>query len=209
MNVFPFIEAEKAEQRNVAKACELLEVSRSAFYDWHQHTPSARQVADEELAERIQEIYDDSKGTYGWPRVHQALWRDGVCVRRERVARIMRRRGLVGRCRRRWTKTTISDPGIPTGTSRPSRVSLNDIRTTQRTGRRSVSLMDGRSPASHIRRSAAGAPHISGAREHGSGRQCRDRCGADPAPTSRARNDGSVLGSKRARLFAVSRTECS
>jgi transposase InsO family protein len=111
VNVFPFIEAEKAEQHNVAKACELLEVSRSAFYDWHQHIPSARQVADEELAERIQEIYDDSKGTYGWPRVHQALRRDGVCVRRERVARIMRRRGLVGRCRRRWTKTTISDPG--------------------------------------------------------------------------------------------------
>jgi transposase InsO family protein len=110
VNVFPFIEAEKAEQRNVAKACVLVEVSRSAFYDWHQHIPSARQVADEELAQRIQAIYDDSKGTYGWPRVHQALRRDGVCLRRERVARIMRGRGLVGRCRRRWTKTTISDP---------------------------------------------------------------------------------------------------
>jgi transposase InsO family protein len=35
-----------------------------------------------------------------------------VCVRRERVARIMRRRGLVGRCRRRWTKTTFSDPDV-------------------------------------------------------------------------------------------------
>ena len=39
MNVYPFIEAEKAEQRNVAKACALLEVSRSAFYDWHQAHP--------------------------------------------------------------------------------------------------------------------------------------------------------------------------
>jgi putative transposase len=112
VNVFPFIEAEQAEQRNVAKACALLEVSRSAFYDWHQHVPSARQIADAELAERIQEIYDDSRGTYGWPRVHQALRRQGVCVRRERVARIMRRKGLVGRCRRRWTRTTISDPEV-------------------------------------------------------------------------------------------------
>lgn len=112
MSVFPFIEAEKVEQRNVAKACTLLEVSRSAFYEWHRHIPSARQVADDELAVRIEEIYDDSKGTYGWPRVHQALRRQGVCVRRERVARIMRRKGLVGRCRRRWTKTTISDPDV-------------------------------------------------------------------------------------------------
>jgi transposase InsO family protein len=112
VSVFPFIEAEKAEQGNVAKACELLEVSRSAFYDWHQHLPSRRDVADAELTGRIEAIYDDSKGTYGWPRVHRQLRRDGVHVSRKRVARLMRRRGLVGRCRRRWTKTTISDPEV-------------------------------------------------------------------------------------------------
>jgi transposase InsO family protein len=110
VNVFPFIEAEQAEQRNVVKACALLEVSRSAFYQWHQHQPSARDVADAELGGRIQEIYDDSGGTYGWPRVHRQLRRDGVHVGRKRVARIMRQRGLIGRCRRRWTRTTVSDP---------------------------------------------------------------------------------------------------
>jgi transposase InsO family protein len=112
VSVFPFIEAEKAQRRNVAKACALLEVSRSAFYEWHQHLPSARQLADDELAERIQAIYDDSKGTYGWPRVHRQLRRDGIHASRKRVARIMRQRGLIGRCRRRWTKTTISDPEV-------------------------------------------------------------------------------------------------
>jgi putative transposase len=137
VNVFPFIEAEKAEQRNVAKACALLKVSRSAFYDWHKHVPSAREVADAELGSRIERIYGDSKGTYGWPRVHRALRREGVCVRRERVARIMRRRGLVGRCRRRWTKTTISDPevtavdllrrGFGPGTVEVDRVYVGDI----------------------------------------------------------------------------------
>src|SRR5205823_12368919 len=98
VNVFPFIEAEKAGQGNVAKACRLLEVSRSAFYEWHQHRASTRRLADEALGERIQRIYDQSRGTYGWPRVHQALRREGVRVRRSRVARIMRQRGLVGRC---------------------------------------------------------------------------------------------------------------
>jgi transposase InsO family protein len=112
VNVFPFIEAEQAEQRNVVKACELLEVSRSAFYEWHKHVPSAREVADAELFERIQEIYDESRGTYGWPRVHRALRDEGVHVGRQRVARLMRQRGLIGRCRRRWTKTTISDPQV-------------------------------------------------------------------------------------------------
>ncbi len=110
MNRMRFVEAEKAERRNVAKACELLQVSRSAFYDWHTHRPSARQLADDALGERIEAIYDASRGTYGWPRVHTALRREGVHVSRKRVARIMRQKGLVGRCRRRWTKTTFSDP---------------------------------------------------------------------------------------------------
>jgi hypothetical protein len=45
MNVYPFIEAEKAEQRNVRRTCELLEVSRAAFYDHIKHVPSARSSA--------------------------------------------------------------------------------------------------------------------------------------------------------------------
>ena len=113
MSRYRFVEAEKAQRRNVSKACELLEVSTSAFYDWHRHLPSARQLADEQLAERIQAIFDQSRGTYGWPRIHQALRREGVHASRKRVARIMRQKGLVGRCRRRWTKTTISDPWRP------------------------------------------------------------------------------------------------
>jgi transposase InsO family protein len=113
VSVFPFIEAEKVSQHGtVNRSCELLEVSRSAFYEWHKHLPSARQLADDELADRIQAIYDESRGTYGWPRVHQALRREGVHASRKRVARIMRQRGLIGRCRRRWTKTTISDPEV-------------------------------------------------------------------------------------------------
>ena len=110
MNVFPFVEAEKAERRNVARACEQLEVSRSAYYEWSKHAPSRRQLADEELAHRITEIHKASRGTYGWPRVHAALRRQGICASRKRVARIMRQKGLIGRCRRRWTTTTISDP---------------------------------------------------------------------------------------------------
>ena len=38
MNVYPFIEAEKVASRNVARACELLEVSRSAYYQQRAQT---------------------------------------------------------------------------------------------------------------------------------------------------------------------------
>ena len=78
-----FVEAEKAQHHNVAKACELLQVSRSAFYDFAQHRPSARALADEQLGERIEEIFDASRGTYGWPRVHKALRDEGVHASRK------------------------------------------------------------------------------------------------------------------------------
>jgi putative transposase len=70
VSVYPFIEAEKVEHRNVAKACELMEVSRSAFYEWQAHQPSRRELDDAELGERIEKIHAKSRGTYGAPRVH-------------------------------------------------------------------------------------------------------------------------------------------
>jgi hypothetical protein len=53
VNVYPFIEAEKAQQRNVKRACELLEVSRAAYYAHRAAVPSARQLADDQLTEHI------------------------------------------------------------------------------------------------------------------------------------------------------------
>jgi len=110
VSAYPFIEAEKVEHRNVTKACELMEVSRSAFYDWHKHIPTAREIDDEALGEAIVRIHQDSRGTYGAPRVHAALRREGYHVARKRVARIMGQKGLVGRCKRKWKRTTIADP---------------------------------------------------------------------------------------------------
>jgi len=60
--------------------------------------------------DKIVRAYERSRRTYGAPRIARALRRDGVCVAKRRVARIMSERGLVGRCRRRWRRTTIADP---------------------------------------------------------------------------------------------------
>jgi transposase InsO family protein len=105
-----FIEAEKTAGRSVKRACDLFEVSRAAFYQRLDATPSARKLSDAELTDKIAEIHADSKGTYGSPRVHAELRRHGVRTSKRRVARLMRRAGLEGRARRRWRTTTIADP---------------------------------------------------------------------------------------------------
>jgi transposase InsO family protein len=110
VNVDPFIEAERAQQRSVKRACELLEVSRAAYYAHRADRPSIRQRVDQELTEHIGQAHEASKGRYGAPRIHAQLRRQGRRHGRKRVARLMRAAGLGGRTPRRFKRTTIPDP---------------------------------------------------------------------------------------------------
>jgi len=110
MKLYPFIEAEKIAGHNAKKACDLLEVSRSAYYQRRNGAPSARSVTDGQLTEKIKAIYDESKGTYGAPRIHHELLHRQVVCGKRRVTRLMRLAGLKGRCKKRWRKTTVADP---------------------------------------------------------------------------------------------------
>jgi transposase InsO family protein len=110
VNVLPFIEAEQAGKHNVKRACELFEVSRSAYYQHKTGTPSQRERVDAQLIERITAVHATSKGTYGAPRIHADLADAGLRHGRKRVARLMRTAGLTGKSPRRWRITTIADP---------------------------------------------------------------------------------------------------
>jgi putative transposase len=93
--------------------CEVLEVSRSGYYAWAKREPSERAKQNLELAEKIVEIHDESRGTYGSPRVHAQLRGEGIEVNHKRVERQMREMGLSGRCRPKFRKTTDSNHDLP------------------------------------------------------------------------------------------------
>ncbi len=89
------------------------DIPTATYYDWvaRQRTPSRRRVDDQVLAERIRRIHDRSGGTYGAPRVHAQLRRDGTHTARKRVERLMRSCGLQGAfVRKRWRCSTRQDP---------------------------------------------------------------------------------------------------
>ena len=69
VNAYPFIEAEKVCDHNVKRACELLEVSRAAYYAQRTDQPSARVREDAELTEQITDLHAESRGRYGAPRI--------------------------------------------------------------------------------------------------------------------------------------------
>jgi putative transposase len=93
--------------------CRVLELSPSGYYAWCKRPSSARAVSDEALSRRIEQIHRESSDTYGAPRVHAQLAREGVRVGRNRVARLMKRAGLKGVTRRKWIRTTVRDAQRP------------------------------------------------------------------------------------------------
>jgi putative transposase len=100
-----------ADGIDIAVACRVLGVSRSGFYEWRSRPKSAREQDDELLLKYIRDIHAESRGRYGWPRVHAELALGlGLSVNHKRVARLMRAAGLQGLYRRRRRGCTVRDP---------------------------------------------------------------------------------------------------
>lgn len=86
--------------------CETLDVSRSGYYAWRRHEPTARARRDQELKAYIREAHRLSRKVYGSPRVYRELVEAGVACGRHRVARLMRQEGLRGAQKRRFRPRT-------------------------------------------------------------------------------------------------------
>ena len=80
--------------------CRRYGVTRGGYYAWCGREPSERALEDEGLRVRILAIFEASEGTYGSPRIHEALRQAGVRVGCKRVARLMREQALKGRLAR-------------------------------------------------------------------------------------------------------------
>ena len=90
--------------------CRLLGVSTSGFYASVDRPLSTRAKRDLVLSAKLEAAHDESRGTYGAPRLHAELVADGEKVGRKSVARLMRKVGLVGISPRKSTFTTVRDP---------------------------------------------------------------------------------------------------
>jgi putative transposase len=110
--LFKFIDAERATYP-VSLLCRILKVSRSGYYAWLRRPPSRRSLEDATLTEKIREVHERSRCTYGYPRVHAELKSVGTECGRRRVARLMREDGLRGCIRGKRRSTTRRDDRSP------------------------------------------------------------------------------------------------
>jgi len=90
----------------IAVMARVLGVSEAGYFAWRQRPASAHAMADAALLKRVRTIHATSRETYGAPRVHAELRAGGERHGRKRIARLMRKAGLVGASRRRTGMTT-------------------------------------------------------------------------------------------------------
>jgi putative transposase len=93
--------------------CRVLEVSRSGYYSWRNRPESERTQENEKLLAKIKASHKKSKKTYGSPRIHERLVKDGVRCSRGRVARLMRANGIRAKQKRKFVVTTDSKHDLP------------------------------------------------------------------------------------------------
>ena len=104
--------AEKATFPVTAMA-RVFGVTRQGYYAFVKRPPSARVRAEAELCAEVQRIFEESRATYGSPRVLRELRGRGHRTSKRRVERALRGLGLTPPRPRRHCTTTVRDASRP------------------------------------------------------------------------------------------------
>ena len=103
-----------ADEHELVDLCAALAVSRSGYHAWKRRAPGLRARANAQLWSLIAQAHEQSRATYGSPRVHCWLQRHAQRCGRHRVARLMREHGLRSQSKRRFrVALTDSNHDLP------------------------------------------------------------------------------------------------
>lgn len=78
----------------IKKAYKILKVSRSDYYNYLSHKPSARDIENRLISEEIQKIFAEHKDRYASMHIAKVLETQGLKINRTQVSRLMRLMGL-------------------------------------------------------------------------------------------------------------------
>ena len=116
--------------------CKVFKMRKSSYYKWLKNGPSTRWQENEKLLVEIMDIFEESDGTYGSPRMTKELRARGWTVSLNRVAKMMRAAGIRARKPKRFVVTTDSKHNYPVApnvlnrkfrATRPGQIWVSDI----------------------------------------------------------------------------------
>ena len=93
--------------------CRALAVSAAGYYAWRSRPESLRSIQAQTLRSAIRVVHQESRATYGSPRIWDALVKQGRGIGEHRVARLMRLAGLRAKTVKKWRAPTQSQHRFP------------------------------------------------------------------------------------------------
>ena len=120
----------------VQQMCQVIKASRSGYYRWKKQPQSRRQKENEKILMEIRESHKNSRRAYGSPRITEDLQAKGMRCSENRVARLMKVHGIVGKAKKKFKATTNSKHNLPVAenllnqnfvTEKPNTVWASDI----------------------------------------------------------------------------------
>ena len=93
-----------SHQFSIQTMAKVFGVSRSAYYASLSRGESFREKENRSLLEEIMEIHENSRKTYGSPRIHAELKARGKKTSRRRVATLMKKEGICAKMHKRKNK---------------------------------------------------------------------------------------------------------
>jgi putative transposase len=97
----------------VGKLGKVLNVSKSGFYNARNYIPSNRDSENRRLLSEIMRIHEQSRASFGSPRITEELKTRGFNASRPRVARLMKMSGLKAVHAKKFVVTTDSKHKYP------------------------------------------------------------------------------------------------
>jgi len=82
--------------------CKVLEISRTGYYRWQKQR--TKQDSPNFLLNNIRRVFNESRNSYGSPRIYRQLKTEGIPCGRHRIAQYMREDGIVARKRKKYKK---------------------------------------------------------------------------------------------------------
>jgi putative transposase len=98
---------------SVERMARALDVTRSGYYAWVKRPMSKRAIENRRLTAEIHALFEKNKKRYGYPKITDALQKQGSAVNHKRVYRLMRKEGLRSCIRKKYRVTTDSRHTYP------------------------------------------------------------------------------------------------
>jgi putative transposase len=109
---YAFVDKERANH-TVRLLCKVLEVSASGYYKWRNRGITPSEMRRVILLHRILEIFEESRQTYGCPRVYEQLRVEEFRCNYKVVETLMRKNEIQPKQKRKFKATTDSKHNLP------------------------------------------------------------------------------------------------